>query len=231
MTSTRKWSVLTVVLIIAVFVASWFFLISPKRSKASSLKAQTVTQDQANARLQEKIKELIAQQQDLPHQAARLAEIRRQIPDNPALPALIRDLSSAAKRSGLSLESLAPSEPVAVIEPAAAVAAPVATSTTDAGSTESAPVTVAPKPVVSLYQVPILVRARGSYFEVEAFLNKIEGLRRSFLVTGFSLKPMDTTAASSGLLEINVTGRVFLSPAQAAAAVNPAAVVPTAPAK
>ena len=27
----------------------------------------------------------------------------------------------------------------------------------------------------------------GSYFELEQFLNKLEGLKRSFLVTGFTL--------------------------------------------
>jgi Tfp pilus assembly protein PilO len=84
-------------------------------------------------------------------------------------------------------------------------------------------------PAPSLYQVPILLKATGSYFEVEQFVNKIEGLRRSFLVTGFSLKPSADKTVSNQL-DIAVTGRVYLSPAQAAAATNPVAVSPTVPA-
>jgi Tfp pilus assembly protein PilO len=234
MTSTRKWSLLTMVLIVAILAASWFLLVSPERSKASKLKVQTTSQDQANSQLKEKIAQLMAQQQDLPRQEARLAQIRRQIPENPALPALIRDLSAAAKKAGLSLESLAPSDPVAVVAPvAAAVPAPVSTDAPTDGSTAGTATTavVAPAaPAVTLYQVPIVLRAQGSYFEVEQFVNKLEGLRRSFLVTGFSLKPMAVTGSSGNQLEINVNGRVFLSPAQAAAAANPVAVSPTVPA-
>src|SRR4051812_18359822 len=135
MTVTRKWSLLTVVVIAAVLAASWFLLIAPERTKASGLRTKATGQDQANARLKDKITQLMAQQQDLPKQEARLAQIRTQIPENPALPALIRDLSAAAKKSGLSLESLAPSDPVAVVAPAAAVPAPVATDAPTDGST------------------------------------------------------------------------------------------------
>jgi Tfp pilus assembly protein PilO len=107
----------------------------------------------------------------------------------------------------------------------------VAPTAAAAGSTTtgSAPTVVAPAAQTpSLYQVPVILNATGSYFEVEQFLNKLEGLKRSFLVTGFSLKP--GASASSSQLQISITARVFLSPAQAAAAVNPAAVSPTVPA-
>ena len=38
----------------------------------------------------------------------------------------------------------------------------------------------------------------GSYFEAEQFVNKLEGLRRSFLVTGFTLKPIEDSATDTG---------------------------------
>ena len=41
----------------------------------------------------------------------------------------------------------------------------------------------------TLYQVPLTVNVTGSYFELEQFLNKLENLRRSFLVSGFTLGP------------------------------------------
>jgi Tfp pilus assembly protein PilO len=224
MTATRKWTALTVVVIGAVFAASWFFLISPKRSEASGLRADAVEQDATNDRLRQQLEVLKAQSQELPKQEAFLAQIRRQIPENPALPALIRDLTNAAQKSGVELVSLAPGLPVAVVStvPVAPTAAPTETSTGASGTAATtAPVApVAPAP--TLYQVPLVVQTAGGYFEMEQFLNKLEGLKRSFLVTGFTLQYQessdDTAAAVAGPIQLQVTGRVFLSPEAAAAA-------------
>lgn len=230
MTATRKWTALAVLLVVAVFAASWFLLIAPKRSEAAGLRSQTVEQVANNERLVQQLEVLKAQALELPKQEAFLAQIRRQLPDNPALPALIRDLTAAAKKSGVALTSLAPSLPAAVVSPV--VAAPVATTTAPADTTTSQPaetgvVAVTPAPP-TLYQVPITVKTTGSYFEMEQFLNKLEGLKRSFLVSGFTLKGAEGSseagAENAGGLELVIQGRVFLSPAAAAAATLPTTV-------
>jgi Tfp pilus assembly protein PilO len=172
---------------------------------------------------------LKAQAQDLPKQEAFLAQIRRQLPDNPALPTLIRNLTSAAGKSGVELTSLTPELPVAVLAPVAVVAAPTATTApADEGSAAPAPVAAPPAP--TLYQVPITVKTSGSYFETEQFLNKLEGLKRSFLVTGFSLKSVAPVPGEPAGLALEIKGRVFLSPAAAntaASATAPAVTSPT----
>jgi Tfp pilus assembly protein PilO len=216
MTATRKWTALTVVVIAAVFAASWFFLISPKRSEATALRADTAKQNVENDRLRDRLEVLKAQALELPKQQAFLAQIRRQIPENPALPALIRDLTAAAKKSGVELTSLAPALPVAVVD--TTVVAPVPTAATT-GGTGAAAAPVAP-PAPTLYQVPLVVKTTGGYFEMEQFLNKLEGLKRSFLVSGFTLRfdenAEEAAAANAGPLTLEITGRVFLSPAAAA---------------
>ena len=223
MTATRKWSALAVLLVAAIFVASWFLLIAPKRSEAAGLRTQTSEQDAANERLVQQLEVLKAQAQDLPKQEAFLAQIRRQVPDNPALPALIRDLTAAAKKSGVELVSLAPSLPEAVVSPVVAVA-PTTTASPAPSSTTSTATGVVTAPVAPpvLYRVPIIVKTSGSYFETEQFLNRVEGLKRSFLVNGFTLTnaPTDTTtgvASSNTDLGLEIRGSVFLSPAAAAA--------------
>lgn len=238
MSMTRKWSLLTAVLILAVFVASWFLLVAPKRSHAAQLRSDEASQQQANAQLVTKLQELKAQSLDLPKQKAELALIRKQIPDNPALPTLIRDLTAAGKKVGVSIVSLQPSVPVALVAPVDTPVAPVATdpsaadgSATDSAATDSsadvpAPAPVAPAP--SVYQVPLRLQVTGSYFEVEQFINKLEALRRSFLVTGFVLKPVaengttatGTTTAPTGELTLDLSGRVFLAPVQVAPAAS-----------
>jgi type IV pilus assembly protein PilO len=228
MTATRKWAALAVLLVAAIFVASWFLLIGPKRSDAAALRSQKVEQDSHNQTLIQQLEVLKAQAQDLPKQEAFLAQIRRQLPDNPALPTLIRNLTSAAGKSGVELTSLTPELPVAVLAPIVAV--PTAAATTapgDEGSAAPAPVAAPPAP--TLFQVPITVKTSGSYFETEQFLNKIEGLKRSFLVTGFSLKSVAPVPGQPNSLELEIKGRVFLSPAAAiaASATAPAVTSPT----
>lgn len=236
MTVTRKWSLMATLLVVAIFVASWFLLIAPRRSHAADLRSQAAAQDAANSRLQQKIAQLQAQALDLPRQQARLAAVKVKIPENPALPALIRDLSAAAKKSGVSLEALAPSKPIAVVNglvaPTAGAAATGA-GTTASGTPAGSTTTTAAAPPAPLFQVPVKVDATGSYFEIEQFLNKIEDLKRAFLVTGLTIgevKSQSTPGSTStGDLSVSVTGRVFLSP-PTAAVTSPTTVPTPAPA-
>jgi Tfp pilus assembly protein PilO len=246
MTVTRKWSLLAAVLVVAIFAGGWFLLIAPKRAEATKLEGKTVSQEDANARLRQQIQVLQAQMEDLPTQRARLASIKKQLPDNPALPTLIRNLTSAGRDVGASVDALTPALPEAVVQALAPVAvatpAPEAGSdtaettestgsgtadTTSTGTTTTA--AVAAPPAAVLYQVPLTVKVTGSYFELEQFVNKLEGLRRSFLVTGFTLGEPTDSVVAEGDLEIALTGRVFLTqPGTATTTPAPVASTPVA---
>jgi hypothetical protein len=71
--------------------------------------------------------------------------------------------------------------------------------------------------------VPLKLKVTGSYFELEQFINKLEGLRRSFLVTGFALgqdtttPTTTTTTVNPDIVSLDLDGRVFLAPTVAAA--------------
>ena len=77
---------------------------------------------------------------------------------------------------------------------------------------------MAAPPAPSLFQVPLTLNVSGSYFELEQFINKLEGLKRSLLVTGFTLAPAPEAAEGAaagpapGDLSLVLQGRVFLSP-------------------
>jgi Tfp pilus assembly protein PilO len=249
MSVTRKWSALAVVLVLAILAAGWFLLVSPKRTEAAGLETQVDTQEAANAKLVSELEQLKAQQAELPAQRAELASMRKQIPDNPALPTLIRSLTEAGRKVGVSIDTMSPTVPVAVVDPAAEVAAAPATttsesdslsqtsdsSTTDSteGSADSTTATVAAPAAPTLYQVPLTLEVSGSYFELEQFINKLEGLKRSFLVTGFTLAPAtesgsDTTDAGPAPddLTLSLQGRVFLSPPASTTATQQTPVAP-----
>ena len=224
MTVSRKWSLLATILVAAILAAGWFLLVAPKRTEAADLQKQTSRQDSVNASLEQQVQILMAQQAELPQQRAKLAVLRKQIPDNPALPTLIRNLTASGRKTGATIESLAPSLPVAlaVAQPVAPVAAsaPAAGETTSGESSSttetSAASTTTPVPAAvpvapTVFQVPLKVSVTGSYFELEQFVNRLEGLKRSFQVTGFTVEPEPESEVSGGL-RLTLDGRVFLSP-------------------
>jgi hypothetical protein len=228
MTVSRKWSLVAMFLVVAIFAAGWFLLIAPKRSEASDLQAQAASQDNANAKLQDQVQMLMAQQAELPQQRAKLAVLRKQIPDNPALPTLIRNLTAAGRKTGVTIDSLAPTLPVPVVTSAQPIVATTTTEDSAAAAsesdTEAAPAVVAAPPAPTLYQVPLKV-------VLEQFVNRLEGLRRSFQVTGFTVEPAATegTTEGTGDLQLALDGRVFISP-PASTTTTPTTPVASAPA-
>jgi hypothetical protein len=107
-----------------------------------------------------------------------------------------------------------------------APSAPLAVTAAAPGAVAAAPAPAAAAAATdALYQVPLTMNVTGSYFELEQYVSKLEGLKRSFLVTGFNVGPATIANAPEGALTITLSGRVFLTQP-----VAPAAVTPVAPA-
>ena len=220
MSKTRQWATLTAVVCLAVLAAGWFLVIKPQRAQASDLRTQRQSVEDHNAQLRSQVAQLQQQQKGLPSQQKLLSQIATKVPDNPALPALIRQLSAAADGAGVNLMSLAPGQP-------ALATPPVATTTTTTTTTS----TTAAAAAAPLATIPITVQVQGSYFNVEQFFTAVESLSRAMLVTGFTMAPAGnggatTGAAASGAqsganalppgtLTASITASVFESPAVA----------------
>lgn len=225
MDKMKQYVALTVVGCLGVLAAGWFLLVSPKKAEATDLQTQAASQESANQTLRTKLAMLKAQAKDLPQQQAKLAAVAAKIPDNPALPALIRALDSASAEAGVELVSIAPGQP------AAAQAAP-ATATTPTAAGADAPVAGAG----SLATIPVAVNVVGGYFEVQQFMSGLEGLNRAFRATALTLAPgtnpvakPSTTAVSADdgkTINATITGQVFMA---AGAAAAPAVTTPVAP--
>ena len=208
MDKLKQWVVLTLVAVLVVGAGGWFLLISPKHSEAADLRLQADKQQSANSALQTQLALLKAQAKDLPKQQARLAAVAAKIPDNPALPALIRALDKAAAAAGVELVSISPAAPTAVVAggtalPVTAGAAPVAGATGGVGQLKSIAVTLS---VV------------GGYFQVEQFLDGLESLSRAMKVTGFTLapgsspvKPSASSVDTGKSLTASISSTVYLA--------------------
>src|SRR5690349_21447874 len=224
MTRTQRWTAGTALVVVLALVAGWLLLVSPKRAEADSLQAQAAQQQQANAALQSQIAQLKAQEAQLPAKQAELATIRQQIPQTPAMPALVRSLASMADGTGVVVKSVIPSTP----------GAPTIAGTTTAASA------VVKGPDGSVLQViSVTMEVDGSYYNVERFLSRLESLKRAVLVTGFTLTVGTDTAAvnapttsvpsvgQSPTLKATINARVFMT---AVPKTSPTA-APGAPAK
>jgi Tfp pilus assembly protein PilO len=220
MNSTRTWTAGTAVAAVLLLIAGWFLLVSPQRSEAADLRDQVTAQQAANDAIALKTKQLQAQFASLPERQAQLAEIKQQMPDNPALPSLIRDLSSYAESAGVKLDSVAPGTPAAVV--AAAPAAPAAGQPVTPGQAPAATSTA------GLFSIPTTVTAVGSYSELTLYLQKLQSsMRRAFLVNTISLAKASTGTTGSGDLTMTLNAQIFVM--QTAAAAPAAPVIPAAP--
>lgn len=198
MTKSRVWSLGASLLAVLMLVASWFLLISPQRSEAASLRDQVTQQEQFNEQIKLKTKELKAQFASLPARQAQLAEIKQEMPENPALPSLVRDLSSYADDAGVELVSVAPSTPQPLTAGAASTAAVAA----------SAPI----------QQISTTVVATGSYAELTLYLQKLQSkMRRAVLVENIQLGKASSEGAAKDDLQMTLIGKVFVLDSKAAA--------------
>ncbi len=236
MAKTRQWSLLTAVAVVAVLAAGWFLVISPKHAAAGRLRTEATAASGVNDTLRVQISALTAQALKLPQQRARLAVLAAKIPDNPALPTLIRTLRDAAEHAGVDLVSLQPGAPAAFTPGAVAgAAAPVAPGTAAGGSAAAG--------AGQLLAIPVTVQVSGGFYQLEQFLTNLEDMPRSFLIGQLTVAPTGGASASglpagvpaagvsggtsTGALTASITGRVFMATAQPAA-VTAAPVAPSA---
>lgn len=105
---------IAIVLVLVVVLAAWFAVLSPQRSKAASLDAQI---GDANLQLAS-TRSLMAS--PAAHQSAgQLAQLQHALPDDADMSDIIRELSRAASKTGVRIDSITPSTAV----PAAGVQA------------------------------------------------------------------------------------------------------------
>lgn len=220
MDKLKQWVALTVVGCLAIMAAGWFLLVAPKRSEAADLQMQAADRVSANDQLETELQVLQAKAADLPKEQAKLAAVSAKLPDDPALPGLIRALLEAGKSSGIDLVSVAPGVPELVVP--AVVAAPVAPvegqpataegqppvpapapaqgqTTPDPAATPAAPAApgvVAPGPAGQLASIPLAISVVGDYFEVQQFVAALEQLPRALRVQTLNLAPGTSPSAS-----------------------------------
>lgn len=242
MDKLKKWVILTVVASLVIVAGGWFLAVAPKRAEAEDLRTQAAAQQAANAVLETQLQVLQAQAKELPKEQAKLAAVAAKVPDNPALPSLVRALLEAAESSGVELVSIAPGAPELVVAAAPAAVAPPAPAEGQtapdpaAAPTDPSAAPAAPSLAGQLANVPITINVVGDFFEVQSFMGALETLPRALRVGTLTMAPgasptagQDATSAveDGSSLTTTVNGFVFMAANRQAAT---AATVPGDPA-
>ena len=128
-------------------IALFFVLVfQPAREELAEVEDQIALEQAEQARLQGEIERLRSVRESAPGVEADLAAADAIVPRDPALPALVRQLQSAADESGVTLTSVATSRPVELETP----------------------------PVEGLSSIAVNTQVEGGYFQIVDFLRRIE---------------------------------------------------------
>lgn len=219
------WIALGVLAALAILVGGWVLLVSPKKAETAMLREQAAMQAAANARSETHLEVLRSKAEQVPDREAYLQQAAVRIPQEPAMPDLLRALSGAAASAGVTLVSVVPGVAIPVGAPASAPAPPVpappappaAAPPAPAGSAPAPPAgTAVPASAGGLRAVPLTLEVLGSFYEVEQFLADLEDLPRALRVTNVALTAGETPADASGArsadgraLSTRITGSVF----------------------
>ena len=232
---SRVWVAGTLVLCVLLAVASWFLAIGPKRAQAAELEQQTVAVESENSQLEQRIAQLKVQFAELPQRQAELAAIKQAMPEDAALPTLVRDLDAMATASGVTLMTLTPGAPVAVqtaapVAPAPAEGAEPAETAPAEGAAAPAAVTPA-APTDLLVSIPTSIVVVGGFFESELFLKKLQSeMPRAFLVQNLTVAAETTSTEASGGRPATENGDVTMTLAGSVFVLKSAAAAPAVPA-
>lgn len=217
MTAKRQWTLMTALVCLLVLIAGYMLLVKPQHSKAASVKSETATTQSQVESLRAQLSRLQEEGRNLASQQAVLAQIVQQLPAQPALPTLLRSLDAAATQTNVDLTNVAPGNPTAFSASPVAKAA-AGTSGTTAGSSTTTSKTGSGSAVTGLAQIPVSMSVSGSYFDIEQFLNKLEGLQRSMVVNTFTIGYQAAQggagaapAVGAGELTVSIQAEVFMT--------------------
>jgi Tfp pilus assembly protein PilO len=189
MSRIQQWVAGTVVALLVIVAAGWFVAISPQKHKASNLKAQSTSQEQANSALRNNLARLKAQIPALHSEQLVVDAVTQKIPSDPNMPNYVRALTTIAAKNGVELISVAPSTPAAVAGPVAVVSTATPSASAPAVGASPAAVAAPAAPAVSLQAISVALTVQGGYFQIQQFTAALQQLSRSTVITSVTMAP------------------------------------------
>ena len=217
MQSHRIISGLTIFVMVVLVAVGYFLVAQPQLAAASTANAQLVNAQSQISTTQAALISLKNEQEKLPDMKAQLKALQLSIPSNIDGSAYIRGLNDLASAAGVTITSIAVTDPQAYVPPVLAM--PAATPTASPSPSASAtPAPAAAAPAVSgwvptmdalitgtnFVTIPVTVTVTGSFDGSLGFIHGLQTGTRLFLVTGIVTKQAEggsgVTATVSGYI-------------------------------
>jgi hypothetical protein len=129
-TSDRFWLIGGAVVAALLVAVAWFGLVSPQRSQAADLRAQTAGTEDRTVVLRQRLTQLQRENTKLSTYQAQLAREQAALPTDPDLSAFLRQVQAAGEAAGTPVQTVTVGLPAVVSGDAVAYAMQVAVSAT-----------------------------------------------------------------------------------------------------
>ena len=239
--------------LLALVVAFWLLVISPKREEAAKLDDEVSTLQTEVSELEQAASFAEEARSDFPNDYRRLVTLGKAVPEDDDTPSLFAQLSGISGRAGVTFQSLELSESggestAATTPPETGSTAPPPGEGTEGGAPASAPATptesaAATLPIgatvgpAGLPVMPYELEFRGDFFHVADFVRGIDSTvsteddrvsvhGRLMTIDGFSLEPDPENGFPSLLAAFAVTTYVTPSTEGLTAGATPAGPAP-----
>lgn len=207
--TARDRTVIIVALAIAAIVAGWFFVVSPKRSQASSLGSQVTSEQSQLATVSSQVAAGKAAEGAFATQYAQLAKLGEAVPPDDDVPSLIYQVQNAAQATGVKFQGLQ-------LNPG--TSSPSSSSSSSSGSSSSAPAASAaqlpPGAAVGAAGLPteqFTFTIDGSFFSLANFFNRLDNFvvsrNNQLLISGrlMTLNAISLAPGGNGFPQMNAT--------------------------
>lgn len=204
MDRNRLWMIGAIVVMGAAIGLGWLLGISPQLEAAAAANTTRAQVETQNAGYEQKLVALKKQFENIGDLQTELAQLRKSVPSEGAIPAFVGQLDAISKEHKVELTGISvsdgqpyvpPAPPAAPAADAAAGATPAPAPAPAAGAEPAAAVDPAVKLITAdnFVAIPISLTVNGDYSRVLDFIKGVQTGTRLVLVTAFN-----TTAASAG---------------------------------
>ncbi len=177
--SARARMVLTLVAVLLVLLATYFFLIRSRQSDLTEVNKDIAAEEDRSTVLTTELARLRALEKQAPQLRAALQKFTKLVPEDYDIPEFIFQVQQASVEAGLDFVKITPELP------------------------KSPPETTA------VAEVRMTVGAKGGYFAVQDFMRRLYELERALRIDNFTMTGEQDPNGGATTIDLQATARIF----------------------
>lgn len=204
LTAPRANAVVGGLVLTGIAAGLWLGVLSPRLSYASEVTERADAVSVSNTSLLAQVGRLRDMAARAPEVAARAQALFSTMPQEAELPAVLDQISGAARQSGIPADgilAISPAEPMPLT-----AEAPAGTMSSTAAEAASLGVRIA--------TLPMSITVQGDPAALRAFVDRLQNLDRAFMVTGTEFTTGPAVSGRGRVTQLVVTGTLYVLASQ-----------------